>query len=127
VEEGLELVRHWETQGETRFRPLLKGLFRFGVAVYRAYQPQFLTEFVLENLDPKQEAAFSNDSELHATAAQALAATARDLHHDGFAAVNTPRFDKLLETLRALQITERRLRDLTKAEEGGPAKPGDYD
>jgi hypothetical protein len=115
VEEGLGLVRHWEARGETRFRPLLKGLFRFGVAVYRAHQPQFLTEFVLENLDPAQpQAAFSDNSEMHAAAAEALAATARDLHHDGFAEVNTPRFDRLLETLRALRVTEKRFRELQK-------------
>jgi hypothetical protein len=119
VEEGLDLGRHWETRRETRFRSLLRGLFRFGVAVYRARQPQFLPEFVRENLSPPARAAFSDDAEMHTVAAEALQAVARDLHHDGFAAVNTPRFDRLLDTLRALRLVEDRLRELEAERRSG--------
>jgi hypothetical protein len=52
ADEGLEIVRRWEHEGVTRFRDLAFDLFRFGARVYGKYQPQFLTEFVLENLDP---------------------------------------------------------------------------
>lgn len=109
LEEGMELVRHWAARGETCFRPMLAEFFRFGVAVYWAHLPQFLAEFVLENLDPaRSDASFSEDQEMHAVAAEGLAAVARNLQSDGFASVGTPRFDCVMETLRALQWIERR-------------------
>jgi hypothetical protein len=111
LEEGMRLARYWEARGETGFRPLLADFFRFGVAAYRAHQPHFLPEFVLENLDPARAPGIglSEDPEAHLLAADALGAVARDLQTDGFAEVRTPRFDRLLETLRVRQWIESRL------------------
>ncbi len=53
VDEGLALVRRWEKRGVTRFRELAFDLFRFGARLYAWYQPQFLDEFVRENIDPE--------------------------------------------------------------------------
>jgi hypothetical protein len=111
VEEGLELARHWEARGEARFRPLLTDLFRFGVAVYQSHQPQFLSEFVVENLDPARS-SFAEDMEMHALAADRLALAARELPPDGFAAMDSPRFAQLIETLRTLRETKARLEKL---------------
>lgn len=120
IEEGLELSRRWSTQGGAGFQELTADLFRFGVAVYRAHQPHFLTEFVLEHLDPSQpEVGLAVNAEIHRSAAAALAGVVRDLHRDGFASVNTPRFDRLLEALRALHVTRERLRDLGQRQETG--------
>ena len=54
VDDGLALVRSWEQRGGTWFRPLAFDLFRFGARVYAHYQPQFLEEFIADNLDPAQ-------------------------------------------------------------------------
>jgi tetratricopeptide (TPR) repeat protein len=48
VEGALDLVRAWETQGITGFRPLAADLFQFGALVYQRFQPQFLDEFLEE-------------------------------------------------------------------------------
>ena len=57
VDEGLDLVRRWEQKGVERFRALASDLFRFGALVYERYQPQFLEEFVRENMDPGRSSA----------------------------------------------------------------------
>jgi tetratricopeptide (TPR) repeat protein len=120
VEEGLELARHWETRGETRFRSLLTDLFRFGVAVYQAHQPQFLSEFVAENLDPARS-SFAEDRQMHALAAERLALAARELPPDGFASMDSPRFAQLIETLRTLRETKARLEKLQRMASVHPA------
>jgi hypothetical protein len=52
VDDGLALVRSWEQRGGMWFRPLAFDLFRFGARVYARYQPQFLDEFIDDNLNP---------------------------------------------------------------------------
>ena len=52
VDEGLALVRLWEQRGVAAFRGAAVDLFRFGLNIYLVYQPQFLQEFLDENLDP---------------------------------------------------------------------------
>jgi hypothetical protein len=52
VDDGLSLVRSWEQRGATVFRPVAFDLFRFGARVYARYQPQFLEEFINDNMDP---------------------------------------------------------------------------
>ena len=54
VDDGLNLVRSWEQQGVAGFRPLAFDLFRFGARVYARYQPQFLEEFIDDNMNPAQ-------------------------------------------------------------------------
>jgi hypothetical protein len=51
VDDGLELVRRWEQRGLPYFRPLALDLFRFGARVYARYQPQFLDEFIEDNMN----------------------------------------------------------------------------
>jgi hypothetical protein len=51
VDDGLALVRSWEQQGVPYFRPLAVDLFRFGARVYARYQPQFLDEFIADNMN----------------------------------------------------------------------------
>jgi len=53
VDDGLELVRSWEQRGVGLFRPLAFDLFRFGARVYARYQPQFLDEFIADNMNPE--------------------------------------------------------------------------
>ena len=57
VDDGLALVRSWEQRGVRCFRPLAFDLFRFGARVYARYQPQFLEEFIDDNLNPALSSA----------------------------------------------------------------------
>jgi hypothetical protein len=54
ADDGLVLARQWEQRGVDRFRPIACDLFRFGGLVYARYQPQFLREFVGDNMDPQR-------------------------------------------------------------------------
>ncbi len=73
VDEGLAIARHWEQHGVDRFRSLAYDLVRFGARAYRLYQPQFLSEFVLENLDPAQSSgAYVGSPEMRAAALESL-------------------------------------------------------
>jgi hypothetical protein len=73
VDEGMALARYWERRGVDRFRPVAFDLFRFGVRVYHARQPQFLNEFLLENLDPAASSgAFVGSPEMRAATLESL-------------------------------------------------------
>jgi tetratricopeptide (TPR) repeat protein len=73
VDEGLDLVRRWERQGSGRFRTLACDLFRFGARVYAIYQPQFLEEFVADNVDPARSSReYVDSAEMRAAAEEAL-------------------------------------------------------
>ena len=73
VDDGLELARHWEKKGVSHFRGIAYDLFRFGSRVYSRYQPQFLQEFIRENLDPMRSSlAYVDSEEMRAAAAEAL-------------------------------------------------------
>jgi hypothetical protein len=73
VDDGLDLVRHWEQKGIARFRDLAYDLFRFGARVYARYQPQFLNEFVLDNLDPSQcSPGYVESAEMRSAALEVL-------------------------------------------------------
>jgi hypothetical protein len=74
ADDGLALVRTWEREGVTRFRRLACDLFRFGARVYRAYQPQFLKEFIYENIDSSRSSpAYVDSAEMRAAAWEAFA------------------------------------------------------
>jgi hypothetical protein len=69
VDEGLALVRRWEQRGVAAFRGTAVDLFRFGLNVYLVYQPQFLQEFLDENLDPATSSdGYATDPDILAAA-----------------------------------------------------------
>jgi tetratricopeptide (TPR) repeat protein len=75
ADDGLSLIRRWEHKGVTRFRDLAPDLFRFGALVYETYQPQFLSEFVLENMDPDLSSPdYVGNPEMQSIARQSCAA-----------------------------------------------------
>lgn len=113
VDAGMALARHWEARGTQQFRPAANELFRFGCRVYQIYQPHFLTEFLLENLDPTQSTtAIATNAAWHSSAAEALWHLLAELHRDGFKSINTPQFEKILAQLSELRITGERLAEL---------------
>ena len=72
VDEGLALVRSWEQRGVDVFRGIAFDLFRFGARVYARYQPQFLDEFIAENMDPaRSSAAYVDDPDMRLAAHEA--------------------------------------------------------
>ncbi len=115
VDEGMALARHWEARGANQFRAQAANLFHFGCRVYQTHQPHFLTEFLLENLDPaRSDGALPGQLQMHAAATDALWRTFSELQRDGFKAMNSPRFDDFLEQLRDLRITGERLATLRR-------------
>jgi tetratricopeptide (TPR) repeat protein len=73
VDEALDLIRRWEQRGEARFRGLAADLFRFGARVYASFQPQFLDEFVADNVDPARSSPdYVDDPAMQAAAQEAL-------------------------------------------------------
>jgi tetratricopeptide (TPR) repeat protein len=115
VDDGMALARLWESRGANQFRAPAAELFRFGCRIYQIYQPHFLTEFLLENLDPTHSSgSFASNLEMHISAVDSLWCMLRDLQQDGFKTVNTSQFDKFLERLRDLRITEERLAELRR-------------
>ncbi len=109
VETGLRLARRWEERGEVCLGPLPTILFRFGLDLYRRRQPQFLTEFIRENLHP------SASLEWHQLAAETLASEARTAAQDGFAFLNTSRHTLVMETIQTLRFVEQRIRELSQS------------
>lgn len=74
VDDGLAIVRGWEQKGVGRFRTLAYDLFRFGARVYALYQPQFLHEFIAENMDPDRSSAlYVSSIEMQSAHREALA------------------------------------------------------
>ncbi|HEY4415806.1 MAG TPA: hypothetical protein VGO57_08950 [Verrucomicrobiae bacterium] len=113
VDDGLTLVQEWERQGMAGFRRGAADLFRFGTRVYQTYQPHFLNEFLLENIDPERSsAAFVGSPEMHAAAIESLWRAFRGIQQQGFKTLSTPEFDDFLEQLRTLRVAEERLTGL---------------
>ena len=80
VENGLEVACHWMRGGNhDTLRPLAVRLFHFGAHIYRRVQPQFLAEFVLENVGPT--AFFRADPEFVAIAREELGWARRAIDH----------------------------------------------
>jgi hypothetical protein len=81
VDDGLRIVRHWEHKRVTRFRGVACDLFRFGVRVFDKYQPHFLHEFVLENMDPDRSSReYLESADMRAAAQEALRLSSRAGH-----------------------------------------------
>jgi len=73
ADDGLSVARRWEQKGVTRFRGIAYDLFRFGARVYAIYQPQFLGEFIEDNMDPAGSSREYVDSpEMRGAAAEAI-------------------------------------------------------
>jgi hypothetical protein len=111
------LARHWESQGEERFREAAREIFCFGCRIYQAGQPRFLAEYVLECLDPeKSQGAFALEPKIFQAATAAIWAAADQIQRDGFSFVSTPEFERTLSALRELRATEDRLKLLNRSD-----------
>jgi tetratricopeptide (TPR) repeat protein len=103
VDAALALARAWGAAGREIFAPLVTRLFRFGARLYRTHQPQFLGEFLFDQLD-------ANDSpELRAIATETLAGALADLQRPQPFVVGTTATARLLATVRSLRAAQARL------------------
>lgn len=110
VDDGLALARHWYKHGVKSLQPLAQELFRFGLKVYQIWQPHFLSEYILDNLDPERSPGSPVDIHaMHHFATEAIwdAVIAINKHVKG--AISTENRAALYETLKELQETETRL------------------
>ncbi len=124
VDDGLALIRHWEQKGLPGFRPLGVRLFLFGSRLYTRHQPQFVAEFVLENLDPETTpGAFAAVEEFHRVAAEAIAQTRARLNQTGMITPGTPGADRLLAIAQSLTAAESRLAEIRASHLLPPAPP----
>ena len=72
ADDGLALARRWEQKGGgplSKDCPRLVSV-RFGMRVYARYRPQFLAEFISENMDPADFSASYVESEEMRSAAR---------------------------------------------------------
>jgi hypothetical protein len=113
VDDGMALARTWGRRGAKQFQSSAASLFRFGCRIYQIHQPHFLTEFLLENLDPERaDGAFADHPAMHASAMDSLWRSLGEFQRDGFKAINTPRYERMLDSLGELRVTEERLATL---------------
>ena len=114
---GLELIRYWEHRGMQHLRPLAHRFFRLGEQLYRIRQPRFLTDFLLEQLDPERsQGALYQDAEMVAIARQSLAeAIAHAKAHDKWL-LDSPESQQALETYNGYLEAQQRLAALAGTE-----------
>ncbi|TLD71110.1 hypothetical protein FEM03_09355 [Phragmitibacter flavus] len=112
VDDGMALARYWRQHGETRLEGVSRELFRFGLIVYRLWQPHFLSDFILEHLDPQRSpGAPVQDESSHHLAVDALWNAVVAINEKSKSAPADQR-EKLFPLLHELQATENRLSEL---------------
>lgn len=109
VDDALALVRLWKTQGETGFEEIGIRFFRFGAELYRKHQPQFLAEFVLENVsaDSRDHDPFSR--EMRAIAWEELTQALRACDEPALYFTGDPKTERRLEIRTEIARTLERL------------------
>ncbi len=110
VDDALALARSWGAAGRDAFAPLVTRLFRFGAGLYRAHQPQFLGEFLLEQLE------VAAPPEHRAIADASLAGALADLQRPRPLVAGTPATERLLAAAQNLRAAQARLLALESAE-----------
>ena len=113
IDSGLAIACAWEGRGIAHLRPLALRLFRLGAQLYRVHQPHFLSEFLLENLDPTRPNTFARDPEFRTAAADALAAALTELVRPRLLVADAPESMRLLETVHDLRAAQRRLAEIS--------------
>lgn len=116
VEGGLALTRNPDSFVHPELSGLQDDLFRFGARIYQKYQPHFLTEFLLEHLEPKRDPDSVVSAQTHRAILETLWRATAELQREGFAKLNTPRFERLLRDLADLRVVEEKLNQLRAAQ-----------
>jgi tetratricopeptide (TPR) repeat protein len=114
VDDGLARVRHWQDQGITLSRKLVADLFAFGATFYRIHQPQFLGEFLRENMNVMSPPPRPLAAAICNIARQALQLAVGNLVSSGVAAFSSTT-GEVIEDLRDLRRTEKQLEEFHRA------------
>ena len=104
IDDGLAIAREFEARDVTQLRSLAVRLFRMGAQLYSVHQPQFLGEFVLENLGPL---AFGTDPEFCTIANDALARTLAHLQRPQILVAGALEAEKLVAAARSLRAAQK--------------------
>lgn len=103
MDESLALIRYWAVGHPAAFAALAVRLFRYGTQLYRLHQPQFLAEFIQENL-------VANQPEFHVIALEAIDDALADQPHDlAFLTIGDPASERRLQIWRELSFLRARL------------------
>jgi tetratricopeptide (TPR) repeat protein len=103
VESGLKLRA--DASDCAHLSQLKNDLFRFGARVYRSYQPQFLSEFLLEFLE--DDGRLPDERRL--TALGNIWAALRALQKTGFSAGNGTKLESAIRQIREFRVVEEHL------------------
>lgn len=121
VDDGLALVREWPPGGRQPLMGLHYELFRFGLLIYRIWQPHFLSEFILENVDAEhQPDGMAGDSIMHQLALESIWSAVVQVNQRVNQASAEERA-RLLPIIEQLQTTESRLQKLRESHAQTPA------
>lgn len=120
IEEALSLERYWAAQGIRAFRTIAIELFVLGLRIYRVCQPHFLSEFILESLDPARTPGVpQDDPRFLEAAAVAIKQGLDDALVRGASSTLKPHAHaKELAIIDALKATDLRLSRLQKSGQG---------
>ena len=115
ADQGMELARLYEAAGYVFLREGMAQLFRANLQVCLVYQPQFLAELVLENLDPrKSEAVLLENAECMNAAQEAVMVGLQVLGARAFTGTDATAKAAAVEHLEELESCERRLDQLRR-------------
>lgn len=111
VEEGLHFARDWERAGVTAFHTLATQLFQVGTLVYERSQPQFLAEFLLDQLDPERGTCIAPVDKGWLVFADASLSRARhQLQPSSFELLGTEQDRRRLEILGPLGAAQEKIK-----------------
>ncbi len=106
VEEVLKLAASWQGNGAVVHRAVLQELFHFGCRIYRAFQPHFLAEFLMEGMEHPERS-----ESMIAAGQEAIQQAAAQIRAEGILPVSQSpeHLDRLLQTLSSLADAAQRL------------------
>lgn len=112
IDSGLALARRWPSLAAASPAPLATRLFRFGAEFYRRHQPQFLPEFLTENLRVARgaPAAWAASAEWRDLGRTALAHARQDLQQPRFLIAGDRDTERILALDAALAAAAAQLR-----------------
>lgn len=115
VDDGLALARHWRQKGTEWLRGMEMELLRFGAMIYRACQPHFLAEFLLDSLDgervPGAPVAVERAHHIAVETIWSTTTSLREMQRQREAA-RVGGVSEIMERLEELEQAEQRLQEL---------------
>ncbi|OAI56146.1 hypothetical protein AYO49_04790 [Verrucomicrobiaceae bacterium SCGC AG-212-N21] len=114
VDDGMALARYWRLHGETALLSEIEAeLFRYGALILRMCQPHFLSEFILECMDPERSpGAPAAEEAMHHIATDAIWSIIVDINAQFQADPSEANQSRLGARLQDVHEAEKRLTGL---------------